>query len=60
MKLWETFRFEVVYQSRRVSTWFYFVLLLALSFQMARGLRRRGAGGQLLRQRAGSEIITGC
>ncbi|HLM55627.1 MAG TPA: hypothetical protein VK422_05820, partial [Pyrinomonadaceae bacterium] len=36
MKLWETFRFEVAYQSRRVSTWFYFVLLLWLSFQMAR------------------------
>jgi hypothetical protein len=36
MKLWETFRFEVLYQSRRVSTWFYFVLLLGLSFQMAR------------------------
>jgi ABC-2 type transport system permease protein len=36
MKLWETFRFEVAYQSRRVSTWFYFVLLLLVSFQMAR------------------------
>lgn len=36
MKLWETFRFEVAYQSRRVSTWFYFVLLLGVSFLMAR------------------------
>ncbi|HEX7314768.1 MAG TPA: hypothetical protein VF297_12655 [Pyrinomonadaceae bacterium] len=36
MKFWETFRFEVAYQSRRVSTWFYFVLLLVLSFFMAR------------------------
>ncbi|HEX8338992.1 MAG TPA: hypothetical protein VF621_19890, partial [Pyrinomonadaceae bacterium] len=36
MKLWETFRFEVVYQSRRASTWFYFVFLLGVSFQMAR------------------------
>ena len=36
MKLWETFRFEVAYQSRRVSTWFYFVLLLVISFFMAR------------------------
>ncbi|MET0624305.1 MAG: M1 family aminopeptidase [Pyrinomonadaceae bacterium] len=36
MKLRETFRFEVAYQSRRVSTWFYFVLLLVVSFQMAR------------------------
>jgi ABC-type transport system involved in multi-copper enzyme maturation permease subunit len=36
LKLWETFRFEVAYQSRRVSTWFYFVLLLGLSFFMAR------------------------
>jgi ABC-type transport system involved in multi-copper enzyme maturation permease subunit len=36
MKLWETFAFEVAYQSRRVSTWLYFVLLLAVSFFMAR------------------------
>jgi ABC-type transport system involved in multi-copper enzyme maturation permease subunit len=36
MKFWETFRFEVVYQSRRVSTWLYFVLLLGVSFIMAR------------------------
>jgi ABC-2 type transport system permease protein len=36
MKFWETFRFEVVYQSRRVSTWLYFVLLLLVSFFMAR------------------------
>ena len=36
MKLRETFRFEVAYQSRRVSTWFYFTLLLVVSFLMAR------------------------
>jgi ABC-type transport system involved in multi-copper enzyme maturation permease subunit len=36
MRFWETFRFEVVYQSRRISTWFYFVLLLVISFLMAR------------------------
>src|SRR5687767_980770 len=36
MKFRETYRFEVAYQSRRVSTWFYFVLLLGLSFLMAR------------------------
>jgi ABC-2 type transport system permease protein len=36
MKLWEVFRFEFAYQSRRVSTWFYFVLLLVISFFMAR------------------------
>lgn len=35
MKLWETFRYELVYQSRSVSTWFYFLLLLVLSFMMA-------------------------
>ncbi len=35
MKLWETFRYELVYQSRAVSTWFYFALLLVLSFLMA-------------------------
>ena len=36
MKFREIFRFEVAYQSRRVSTWFYFVLLLAVSYLMAR------------------------
>jgi ABC-2 type transport system permease protein len=36
MKLWETFRYEVAYQLRNVSTWFYFLLLLVLSFFMAR------------------------
>lgn len=35
MKLWETFRYELAYQLRSVSTWFYFVLLLVLSFLMA-------------------------
>lgn len=35
MKLWETFRYELTYQSRSVSTWFYFLLLLVLSFLMA-------------------------
>src|SRR5688572_21254736 len=35
MKLWETFRYELVYQSRSVSTWFYFLLLLVLSFLMS-------------------------
>jgi ABC-2 type transport system permease protein len=36
MRLREIFRFEFAYQSRRVSTWVYFVLLLAVSFLMAR------------------------
>ncbi len=36
MKFWEIFRFEVGYQLRRVSTWLYFVLLLGVSFLMAR------------------------
>lgn len=36
MKLWQTYRFEVAYQSRRVSTWFYFALLLGVTFLMAR------------------------
>jgi hypothetical protein len=35
MKLWETFRYELAYQSRSVSTWFYFLLLLVLSYLMA-------------------------
>ncbi len=35
MKLWETFRYELVYQSRHVWTWFYFLLLLVLSFLMS-------------------------
>src|SRR5690348_8870446 len=35
MKLWETFRYELASQSRSVSTWFYFLLLLVLSFLMS-------------------------
>ncbi len=36
MKFWEIFRFEFGYQARRVSTWLYFMLLLVVSFHMAR------------------------
>jgi ABC-2 type transport system permease protein len=35
MRLWETFRYELAYQSRGASTWFYFLLLLVLSYLMA-------------------------
>ena len=35
MTLWQIFRFELGYQSRRVSTWLYFVVLLALTFLAA-------------------------
>ena len=35
MKLWETFRYELSYQSRSISTWFYFLLLFVLSYLMA-------------------------
>ena len=35
MKLWETFRYELTYQIRSISTWFYFLLLLVLSYFMA-------------------------
>jgi ABC-2 type transport system permease protein len=35
MKLWETFRYELAYQLRNVSTWVYFLLLLVLSYFMA-------------------------
>ncbi|GAB3162499.1 ABC transporter permease/M1 family aminopeptidase [Telluribacter humicola] len=35
MRLWETFRYELAYQSRAASTWFYFLLLLVLSYLMA-------------------------
>lgn len=38
MKFWEIFRFEVGYQARHVSTWLYFVLLLVVSFFMARNV----------------------
>lgn len=31
MKLWEIFRFEINYQSRRASTWIYFAILLLLT-----------------------------
>ncbi|HEV2146397.1 MAG TPA: hypothetical protein VGR37_03180, partial [Longimicrobiaceae bacterium] len=36
MKLWEIFRFEIVGQLRRVSTWLYFVALLGITFQLTR------------------------
>jgi ABC-type transport system involved in multi-copper enzyme maturation permease subunit len=36
MKSWEIFRFEIAYQSRRVSTWLYFIVLLVLTYYMAR------------------------
>ncbi|HYC86426.1 MAG TPA: hypothetical protein VEB86_14430, partial [Chryseosolibacter sp.] len=35
MKLWETFRYELAYQSRSYATWFYFVILSGISFLMA-------------------------
>ena len=35
-KLWEVSRFEFVYQASRVSTWFYFLLLLGMTFLLAR------------------------
>jgi hypothetical protein len=38
MKFWEIFRFEFAYQARRFSTWLYFVLLLLISFHMARSV----------------------
>ena len=51
MKLREIFRFEFAYQSRRVSTWLYFAVLLVLTFLMAtRSIRRRtrASGGYFL------------
>jgi ABC-type transport system involved in multi-copper enzyme maturation permease subunit len=36
MRCWEICRFEIVYQSRRISTWIYFPVLLALTYFMAR------------------------
>ncbi len=36
MKLWGIFRFELIYQLRRVWPWVFFVVLLVLSFLMAR------------------------
>jgi ABC-2 type transport system permease protein len=36
MKSWEIFRFEIAYQSRRVSTWLYFAVLLMLTYYVAR------------------------
>jgi ABC-2 type transport system permease protein len=34
MMLWEIFSFEISYQSRRVSTWLYFAVLLTLTFYL--------------------------
>ena len=36
MRSWEIFRFEIAYQSRRVSTWLYFAVLLPLTYYVAR------------------------
>ncbi|MEW6749707.1 MAG: hypothetical protein AB1505_01850 [Candidatus Latescibacterota bacterium] len=36
MGCWGIFRFEIGYQSRRVSTWLYFVVLLALTYYVTR------------------------
>jgi ABC-type transport system involved in multi-copper enzyme maturation permease subunit len=36
MRSWEIFRFEIAYQSRRVSTWLYFPVLLTLTFYVGR------------------------
>ncbi|MGH8639624.1 MAG: ABC transporter permease, partial [Burkholderiales bacterium] len=36
MRFWEIFRFEIAYQSRRVSTWLYFAVLLPLTYYVAR------------------------
>ncbi|CAN5161826.1 M1 family aminopeptidase [soil metagenome] len=35
MILWETFRYEIAYQLRSVSTWFYFLLLIVITFLLA-------------------------
>lgn len=35
-KLWEVTRFEFIYQAGRASIWFYFLLLVGLSFLLAR------------------------
>ncbi|HEX5715291.1 MAG TPA: M1 family aminopeptidase [Thermoanaerobaculia bacterium] len=34
MKLWEIFRFEISYQSRRISTWLYFAVVLGFTYMM--------------------------
>ena len=36
MRSWEIFRFEIAYQSGRVSTWLYFAVLLPLTYYVAR------------------------
>ncbi len=35
MKLWEIFRFEIGLQSRRISTWLYFAVVLGFTYMMA-------------------------
>lgn len=34
MKLWEIFRFEILQQSRRVSTWLYFAIVLGATYML--------------------------
>ncbi|MBI4904048.1 MAG: ABC transporter permease [Acidobacteria bacterium] len=36
MRCWEIFRFEIAYQSRRVSTWLYFAVLVTLTYYVSR------------------------
>jgi ABC-2 type transport system permease protein len=36
MRFWEIFRFEMAYQSRRVTTWLYSAVLLVLTYYVAR------------------------
>lgn len=38
MKFREIFRFEFVYQARRVRTWLYFLVLFAVAYQLRRGV----------------------
>jgi hypothetical protein len=44
VKFREIFRFEFVYQARRVRTWLYFAVLFAVAY----GLRRTAGGGDVL------------
>ncbi|MEA2563622.1 MAG: type transport system permease protein [Acidobacteriota bacterium] len=34
MKLWEIFRFEIIHQSQRISTWLYFAIVLGFTYMM--------------------------
>ena len=47
MKLWEVYCFELAYQSRRISTWLYFFILLVLTWYVTREISTEFASSEI-------------